>query len=122
MRLGPVHSFWPRSERHNLRKLNPTRNSSMSQKPVETLIDDFPSVNGSEGHCVAMATDGPSSSPSKRKGWIASLFGSTSSNSSQETEETDSAKKQEQSHKEEHITVPAKGNCASSRVHTPLKS
>ena len=94
----------------------------MSQEPVETLIDDFPSVNGSEGQCVAMATNGPSSSPSKRKGWIASLFGSTSSNSSQETEETDSAKKQEQSHKEEHITVPAKGNCASSRVQTPLKS
>ena len=85
----------------------------MSQKPVETLIDNFPSVNDKEAQCVTMATDGPSSSPSKRKGWIASLFGSTSSNSSQETEETDGAKKQEQSHKEEHITVPSKGNCAS---------
>lgn len=68
-------------------------------------------VNGAcvEGHSV---TDGASSSPSKRAGWIASLFGSskpsTSSNSSQESEEmseTDGGAK----NKEEHITVPAKG-------------
>ena len=74
-------------------------------------------VNGAcgEGHTVA---DGSSSASSKRTGWIASLFGSaklsTSSNSSQDSEEmseTDGgAKKDEQAKKEEHITVPAKGN------------
>ena len=72
-------------------------------------------VNGAcaESHTV---TDGSSSASSKRTGWIASLFGSkpsTSSNSSQDSEEmseTDGGfKKDEQAKKEEHITVPAKG-------------
>ena len=78
-------------------------------------------VNGAEGHAVAMVTDGPSAAPSKRTGWLASLFGSakptTSSNLSQESEETsetDGAKKEEQAKKEEHITVPAKGK----RLHS----
>ena len=67
-------------------------------------------VNDTDGQCVVMATDGPSTA-SKRTSWIASLFGSSSS-SSQESEETDGAKKQEHGNKEEHITVPAKGKCA----------
>ena len=69
-------------------------------------------VNGAcaEGHTV---TDGSSSASSKRTGWIASLFASkpsASSNSSQESEEmseTDGGVK-----KDEHITVPAKGSFA----------
>lgn len=67
---------------------------------------DNTAVNDTDGQCVVMATDGPSTA-SKRTSWIASLFGSSSS-SSQESEETDGAKKQEHGNKEEHITVPAK--------------
>ena len=74
-------------------------------------------VNGAHSE-VQTVTDGSSSASTKRAGWIASLFGSnskpsTSSNSSQESEETSETdggvKKEEQTKKEEHITVPAKG-------------
>ena len=74
-------------------------------------------VNGAHAEFQTVA-DGSSSASTKRAGWIASLFGSsskpsTSSNSSQESEETSETdggvKKDEQTKKEEHITVPAKG-------------
>lgn len=64
-----------------------------------------------------MLTDGASVTSPKRTGWLASLFGSaskpmsssTSSQESEETLETDGAKKDEPAKNAEHITVPAKG-------------
>ena len=64
-----------------------------------------------------MLTDGASVTSPKRTGWLASLFGSASkpmsssasSQESEETLETDGAKKDEPAKNAEHITVPAKG-------------
>lgn len=84
-------------------------NATAEDKTVASCTD----VQSATMH---MLTDGASVTSPKRTGWLASLFGSaskpmsssTSSQESEETLETDGAKKDEPAKNAEHITVPAK--------------